>query len=109
MTTLAPDRAVQAARPAAEAAEAGVARRVPEPAGGPDRKEGWLRSDSGTRAWLAVPGVPGDRGAGRRLGRGAVGHPVRHPPVRPVGRAEVRVPRLLRVRDQHAHPALLPE
>ena len=30
-------------------------------------------------------------------------------PVRSVGRAEVRVPRRLRVRDQHAHPALLPE
>jgi hypothetical protein len=49
MTTLAPDRAVPAARPAAEA---GVARRVPEPAAGPGRKDGWLRSDSGTRAWL---------------------------------------------------------
>ena len=59
MTTLAPDRAVPAARPAAEA-EAEVARRVPKPAAGPDRKDGWLRSgsgsgsssDSGTRAWL---------------------------------------------------------
>ena len=49
MTTLAPDRAVPAARPAAEAE---VARRVPEPAAGPDRKDGRLRSDSGTRAWL---------------------------------------------------------
>ena len=45
MTTLAPDRAVPAA-------EAGVARRVPESAAGPDRKDGWLRNDSGTRAWL---------------------------------------------------------
>jgi hypothetical protein len=57
MTTLAPDRAVPAARQAARpTAEAGVARRVPEPAGGPDRKDGGLRSgssrDSGSRAWL---------------------------------------------------------
>jgi hypothetical protein len=66
MTTLAPDRAVPAARPAAEA-EAEVARRVPKPAAGPDRKDGWRRSGSGggsgssgsssssgsaTRAWL---------------------------------------------------------
>ena len=49
MTTLAPDRAVPAARPAAEAE---VARRVSEPAAGPDRKDSRLRSDGGTRAWL---------------------------------------------------------
>ena len=55
------------------------------------------------------PGVPDDRGARRRLGGRAVGHPVRHRSIRPVGRPEVRVPRRLRVRDQHAHPAFLPE
>src|SRR5580693_5095102 len=59
MTTLAPDRAVPADRPAADrpaadrpAAESEVARRVPEPAAGPGRKDGRLRSDGGTRAWL---------------------------------------------------------
>ena len=62
MTTLAPDRTVPAARPAAEAE---VARRVPasaagpqaagraqEPAAGPPRSAGSLPNDSGTRAWL---------------------------------------------------------
>src|SRR6266700_1845343 len=49
MTTLAPDRAGPAAKPMA-APE--TARRAPEPAGGPARDAGWLRTDSGTRAWL---------------------------------------------------------
>src|SRR3984893_8838643 len=59
MTTLAPDRAVPAVRPAADrpaagrpASEAEVARRGPEPAAGPGRKDVRLRSDGGTRAWL---------------------------------------------------------
>src|SRR5690349_764688 len=64
MTTLAPDRAVPAARPATDrpatdrpaadrpATEAEVARRIPEPAAGPNRKAGGQRNDGGTRAWL---------------------------------------------------------